>query len=147
MQKHHRRMKTLYLTLVIALATGCLACRAQHELIIEVRGVPEARGQVRAALYNSQESFLSFDGVLLSGSAPIQGDAAEVRLQNVPAGRYALALFHDENDNGKLDKNFLGIPREAVAFSKASMRTFGPPRYEECEFEVNGPTRVPVLFK
>jgi len=54
---------------------------------------------------------------------------------NLPAGRYAVSLIHDENGNGKLDTT-LGIPREGFAFSRNPAIRFGPPRYDEVSFPV-----------
>lgn len=119
---------------------------AQNELHIHVSGVPNPQGVVRAALYDSKESFLSFDRVLRNGSSGIQGDSTRIVLKGIPDGTYAVALFHDTNNNGKLDKNFLGIPKEAVAFSRASMRVFGPPRYEDCAFEIKDTIRIGISF-
>jgi len=41
-------------------------------------------------------------------------------------GKYAVSVFHDENSNGKLDTNFLGIPREGVGASNNAKGHFGP---------------------
>lgn len=52
-------------------------------------------------------------------------------------GNYAIWIFHDENSNGKLDKNFLGIPTEKYGFSNNPKLFFGPPKYEETLIWVN----------
>ena len=55
-------------------------------------------------------------------------------------GMYGIAVFHDENKNGKMDKNFLGIPQEAYGFSNNMRVTFGPPKWEKSKFVVNTAT-------
>jgi uncharacterized protein (DUF2141 family) len=57
---------------------------------------------------------------------------------SVAPGTYAVALFHDENDNGKLDTNFVGIPREGVGVSNNKLRSFGPPTWDDAKFALNG---------
>ncbi len=55
----------------------------------------------------------------------------------IPNGDYTIAVFHDINNNGKLDKNFLGIPKEGYAFSKNAMGTFGPPNFDKAQFKLD----------
>jgi uncharacterized protein (DUF2141 family) len=62
------------------------------------------------------------------------------RINDVPYGDYGVAVFHDENSNGKMDKNVLGIPLEPYGFSNNVRITFGPPKWEEAKFTVKGST-------
>ncbi|HWT12972.1 MAG TPA: DUF2141 domain-containing protein [Allosphingosinicella sp.] len=74
-------------------------------------------------------------------------EAAAIRLAGVAPGVYALAVIHDENGNGRLDR-FLAIPREGFAFSRNPRIRMGPPRFEEARFEVaEGPVRQAVQMK
>jgi uncharacterized protein (DUF2141 family) len=52
----------------------------------------------------------------------------------IAPGTYAVALFHDENGDGKLDTNFMGVPREGVGVSNNKLRSFGPPRWDDAKF-------------
>jgi uncharacterized protein (DUF2141 family) len=61
--------------------------------------------------------------------------AGSIRLGGVAPGRYALAVIHDENGNGRLDK-FMGIPREGFGFSRNPRIRMGPPRFDEVRFDV-----------
>lgn len=113
-----------------------LSLFAQNTISVHVKNVDSTSGQVNVALYDSDETFLSFDGVLKTGSVPAQQGNVTLHIGDLPIGEYALAVFHDKNGNGKLDTNWLGIPIEKVAFSRAKMRTFGPPKYKECAFQI-----------
>lgn len=64
-------------------------------------------------------------------------EAALVRFEGLAPGEYALALFHDENANKKLD-TFLGIPREGFGFSRNPAVRFGPPAFRQAAFSVGG---------
>jgi len=55
-------------------------------------------------------------------------------------GVYAVSAIHDENDNRKLDKSFIGMPTEGVAFSNNAKIAFGPPKFEKVRFHVEGET-------
>ncbi|MDB5721533.1 MAG: hypothetical protein JWP15_2151 [Alphaproteobacteria bacterium] len=73
--------------------------------------------------------------------------AASIRFEGVRPGTYALAIFHDENGNKKLD-TFLGIPREGFGFSRNPTVRFGPPRFAQAGFEVgDGIARVTVRMQ
>lgn len=64
-------------------------------------------------------------------------DAAHLSFAALPSGDYAVALFHDENANGRLD-TFAGIPREGVGFSRNPRLAFGPPRFDAVRVAVSG---------
>ena len=108
---------------------------AQHSLSVEVIGVKNSQGNINIAIYNSSEDFLKFDKVYKTDSIEAQSGITKILIEDLPIGSYALAIFHDENGNDELDTNWLGIPREAVGFSKAKMKTFGPPSFKDCLFE------------
>ncbi len=69
-----------------------------------------------------------------------------VRFEGVPHGTYALAVIHDENDNGKLD-TFMGMPREGFGFSRNPGIGFGPPRFTSASFDVVAATNVQQQVK
>ncbi|MFD2100416.1 DUF2141 domain-containing protein [Flagellimonas iocasae] len=121
-----------------------LSLFAQNTISVYVKNVDSTNGHVKVALYDSDETFLSFDKVLKSGSAPAHKGIVTLQIEDLPIGEYALAVFHDENGNGKLDTNWLGIPKEKVAFSRAKMKTFGPPKYKECAFQVNSDYEISI---
>ncbi|MEC7263142.1 MAG: DUF2141 domain-containing protein [Bacteroidota bacterium] len=127
----------------------CLMCfpmmvLAQNTISVHVNNVSSKKGKVSVAVYNSDETFLSFERVLTTKSVQANEGSVVLKIANLPAGEYALAVFHDENGNGKLDTNWLGIPREKVAFSNAKMKTFGPPKYKECAFHITSDYEINI---
>lgn len=118
----------------------------QHTLSVSLYNTPSSDGAVKVAVYDSEGTFLKFDNVYKSGSAKADKNKVVVQIEDVAEGKYAIAVFHDANDNNELDTNWLGIPREKVAFSKAKMKAFGPPKFKECAFTVNQDTQVDVYF-
>lgn len=59
-----------------------------------------------------------------------------VKFDNLPPGDYAITLYYDENDNGKLDTGMFRIPREKAAFSNNAWRRFGPAKWKDAHFEL-----------
>lgn len=120
---------------------------AQHTLTVKAEGLKSSNGLVLAGVYNTADSFLK-DGKTYAGTfeVAIEGTTT-ISIPDLPDGIYAVSIFHDVNGNKILDTNFMGIPKEPVAFSKAKMKTFGPPDFEECAFEVNGDVEINIPFK
>lgn len=117
--------------LVLALLPSYLS--GQHRLEVVVSGVGSDEGNVLVALYNEADTFPKFETVFRNGKAPARAGDTKVVLEDLPAGQYALAVFHDENGNDALDKNWLGLPKEDYGFSMARTKAFGPPSFEECQ--------------
>jgi uncharacterized protein (DUF2141 family) len=68
-----------------------------------------------------------------------------VVLSNLQPGRYALILFHDENGNGRLDKNFWGVPTEPYGFSNNAQGFLGPPRFDDAAMTLDGSDKAVVV--
>ncbi len=88
-----------------------------------------------------------------SEEASCVNKAGEVGLKNfeingmLPYGEYAIAIFVDANGNGKMDKNFLGIPKEQYGFSNNVMGRMAAPSFEQAKFEVTGPTTQNITLR
>ncbi len=57
---------------------------------------------------------------------------------DLPAGVYAVSVFHDENMTQKLDKNFVGVPKEGYGASNNPKKKMGPPNFGETKFQLRG---------
>ena len=110
---------------------------SQNSLSIELLGVKSSMGNINVAVYNGSKGFLKFEEVFKVERIAAREVATHLRISNLPSGEYAVAIFHDENANDKLDTNWLGIPKESIAFSNAKIKAFGPPSYKECAFNLN----------
>lgn len=98
------------------------------------------------AIYDSDKTFLKFEGMAKSGSTKAEMGTVTLKIRDIPNGEYALAVFHDANGNDELDTNWLGVPKEKVAFSKAKMRPFGPPKYRDCAFTVSKDRKIDIYL-
>jgi uncharacterized protein (DUF2141 family) len=118
----------------------------QHSLSLTIEGVPSNAGAICAAVYKDHKSFLKFDEVYKMGSEKATEGNTIIQINDIPEGNYAVAIFHDENGNNTLDTNMFGIPKETVAFSNAKMKMFGPPKFEECAFEIVANTEITIAL-
>lgn len=111
----------------------------QATIILKVTGFRSEKGQVRIAVFNSPEKWP--EEPVYSSTIDVNSQAVIWKINDVPYGDYAVAVFHDENRNGKMDKNVLGIPLEAYGFSNNVRVTFGPPKWENTKFVVKSSTK------
>ena len=71
----------------------------------------------------------------------INNKEVDVTFENIPYGEYALAAYHDINDNHRLDLNFIGIPKEGTAISNDA-RGFIMPRFKDAKIKLNSPDKT-----
>ena len=108
--------KTLSYVLVCLAIIPCVAYT--DTLLVTVNGVKAGQGNLRIAVFDEAHRDEFPDGEYLLGVAvPATGKEMTVEISNVESGEYAIAIIQDLNENEKLDKNFLGIPKEPYGFS------------------------------
>lgn len=122
------------------------AATDDRTVTVQVTGVKNTAGKLLVALYADADAFPNDDDEAVKRTATtIDGTPVTVTFNDVPAGTYAVAVIHDENDNTELDTNFFGVPKEGFGFSNgAEAGTFGPPDFDEAAIEVDGATTAPV---
>ena len=109
-------------------------------LTIDVGNVRSNAGRVHVDVC-PEARFLK-DGCPFSAAAPAHAGVTTITVANVPAGRYAVQAFHDENGNGKVDRILFGIPKEGVGFSRDAKIRMSPPKWNEAVFDFTGPRRI-----
>jgi uncharacterized protein (DUF2141 family) len=117
----------------------CAQSVGHSTLVVKVTGVRSEKGQVKIAVFNSPEKWLG-EQPMYSSTINVDGQTVLWKITDLPYGDYGIAVLHDENKNGKMDKNILGIPLEPYGFSNNVRVTFGPPTWEKSKFVVKGPT-------
>lgn len=106
------------------------------DLRVTVEGLRNDKGHVRFALYNEPDRFPDRAGVIEGGRAKVVGGRAVFVFQNVKPGRYAVSVFHDENDDGKFNRSLIGLPLEGYGFSNNAKVTLSAPSFTEAAFTV-----------
>lgn len=99
-------------------------------LAVQVIGMESEKGSIQVAVFNSADRFLEHPCHQRTISITSQ-DTVQAEFE-LPPGQYAIAVYHDTNQNQELDKNFFGIPQEAYGFSNnARGSSMGPPSFED----------------
>jgi uncharacterized protein (DUF2141 family) len=116
------------------------------QAILSIQGLKSDQGSVRVALYNKPEGFTEPKKAVHLRS--VDAEKGQVTLSlNVPPAKYAVAVFHDANNNGVLDKNAFGIPTEAYGFSNNARGRFGPPDFGDCLIEIGPNTQARIQLR
>jgi uncharacterized protein (DUF2141 family) len=113
---------------------------AQANVIrVEIGGLRSDKGQVFCALYSSPDGFpKKSEKATAHFKSAISDKQAVCEFSGIAPGTYAVSVFHDENSNGKLDTNLMGIPREGVGASNGAKGHFGPPKFDDAAFHFSG---------
>ena len=101
---------------------------------VNIRNVRVQTGAVYVAIYRPDNNFPS--GKPLDGKQIVAGAKSVQTTFSVEPGDYAIAVYHDENSNGKMDKRMFGIPKEPYGFSNNFRPVMSAPKFNECKFSV-----------
>lgn len=114
-------------------------------LTVIVSGITTSGGTLGTALFASAAGFPDGNAPAAAQLHPHTTAAADTFVfRNVAAGRYAIAVQHDLNGNGKVDRNMVGAPKEPWGVSRDVRHTFRAPRFEEAAFDLSGDMRIEV---
>lgn len=144
-----RATRTLPLLLIVAACAGPQALRPlQHSdmlsdaadgdlrLHVVIEGARSQDGVLRLHLFDRSEGFpLHAERALRRLEWPL-GNVTKVDLEGLHPGRYALAILHDENSDGRVERDWLGRPREGYAFSQGARIRAGLPAFEDAAFDL-----------
>ena len=123
-------MKSIAFLLTLLVATSSVAA----ELVIKIKNVKHDTGTVYIAIWTNEENWPDGEPFReLSSAAEL--DVTTVRVE-IPQGTYAVSVYQDLNDNGQMDNNALGMPKEPWGVSNDAPARFGPPKWKRMIFEV-----------
>ncbi len=117
---------------------GATVLSAQtSKITVTATGLRNADGKVLFSLYKSGDGFPSdATKALANGDTKIANGEAAYTFQGLKPGSYAVSILHDENNNGKMETNFFGIPKEGYGASNDAKGSMGPPKYEDAKLEL-----------
>ena len=158
-EKHWQGFRTLYLQrfipvfmksfFIAVLLLFSLFSAAQSGHVLVVSNLGKVKGKLYIGWYASAEAFRKPDKAMFSKIVAVENkESVEIAFENVPAGEYAIALFLDRNDNGKMDTNLFGIPKEKYGFSNNKYPLTRAASFKEAAFTVAGlATTIPIRLK
>ena len=118
---------------VNSLAGDGLKDDEKHSLYITVKNIKSAKGAIMVAVYDNKKDYMK--NPVYDHRATVDAEGKLKMQLEMPFGNYAITIFHDVDDDGKLDSNFVGIPKEPYGFSNNATGSFGPPGFDDTLME------------
>ncbi|QNL51648.1 DUF2141 domain-containing protein [Olivibacter sp. SDN3] len=123
---------------IVALSGTALSAQTVN---IQVSDIKSSNGQILLAVFKNEESFKSekpeFRQVFKKST--LKDGKMQLSIE-LPEGSYGITVVDDENSNGKLDKNMVGIPKEGVAFSNFYLSGMKKPKFGDFSFQLAKPS-------
>mgnify|MGYP001160602090 CR=1 FL=1 len=133
-------MKQLCITLLMFSAFQTTYAQV-NDCTVQITGLKSNSGKCIVYIYKDKKGFPTEPKyAVATTTALIKDSKALTVFKGISSGEYAISVVHDENDNGKLDTNFLGIPKEGIGTSNNAKGTLGPPSYEDSRFAIGNKT-------
>ncbi len=133
-------MKNSILTLVVLVSGFVSAQKVNLEVIMT--DFKNNEGVVKVGLYNFEGTFLGKTFKKLESK--IKDKKAIVTFEGLEKGEYAVSIYQDENLNGTMDTNFMGIPTEDYMASNNTKGFMGPPKYENAKFTIGNNSKIVI---
>jgi len=136
-------MKKLFIILSIFIVT---ATAQAGTLTVVAKGLKNSKGVVQFSLYNKDGSIpdKKLNKYYKIQRVEISNKEAVAVFTNLPKGRYAVSVFHDENSNGKIDKGLM-MPVEGIGLSNfKSVNLFNPPNFKKASFLLDSNKKIVI---
>ena len=147
------RVSILHLALGLSLAASVSSAGAQStacQVSVHVDGFRNTKGDLGVSVFRTPDGWPeNNDKAVFHSGFPIQGDHTTAEF-TLPEGRFAIVVLHDENTNHKLDRNFIGIPREGFGFANNPRVGLSAPSFEAAILPVACPrteTSIHLIYK
>lgn len=131
----------------LTLSTFSVASALAADVEVQVSHLRDSRGSIAVALFSIENARTFPDAGALANLKQSLKESKPIVFRDLPTGDYALAAFHDANDDGRMNTNFIGIPKEGIAFSNNPTLYFGAPSFAKCRFRVEGNRTVELHLK
>lgn len=119
---------------------------SQNHFTVEVSKLVADKGTVHLGLYNKEIGFLNESAAIASAKVKATGNKVSYTFKNLPIGEYAVAVYQDENSNGKCDRNIIGYPTEGFGFSKNYRPKVSAPKFSEVKISVKQTTNAGIAL-
>ncbi len=131
----------------ILLCLAAVLAITNYQLEIAVTLPENATGKLYLVIYDNENDFLGEKGELTVYDLAELRDRPTIKINQIKEGTYAFVAFIDENNNGIMDKNRLGIPKEPIGFSVSKMGLFGPPSFKKASYQIPGTKSVELVIE
>ena len=141
-------MRTITLGFLAWIISCSAAVAEEYTLTVQLNGIKNSLGQIQVELYSEPKTFRKSTLAQNIIKVAAKEDTVTVKFSGIKPGVYAILAFHDEDDNGMLNKRFGMIPTEGYALSN-DPEVFGPPAFNDSAFDVlaDKELSIPIHYK
>jgi uncharacterized protein (DUF2141 family) len=137
-------MKKIIFIMVFVMVNAVVFAQ-QNTLTVNITGISSIKGDVYVYLYTSEEGFpIEISKAKSFKKAEVVSKNVSVIFKNLKPGIYAVSVYQDIDANGKINQNFLGIPKEPVGVSNNAEGFMGPPKYDDAKFNLNSNKTIEI---
>jgi len=123
----------------------CLGLYPQTcDLSVAITGIKSPDGGIQIGLYNNRDSFPLIDGQYKLFYFSVKDFSGVYTIRDLPAGEYAVAIFHDKNSDKICNTNFLGVPKEGFGFSTNFKPRLSSPDFEDCKIDLRNNMSITI---
>ena len=133
--KNQSMKKHFFYTFLFFIFFANNAFSQSNEMIVNVSNIKEKKGFIVIALYKDAKDWLKHTKVYKTIRIKVDKNQVQATIPNLPAGNYAITLYHDENSNNDCDMNSIGIPIEKIGFSNIHKTILLKPSFKECQIQ------------
>lgn len=123
------------LLIIISVLFSSIFYAQNVDLHVYIKNIKSNKGDIIVGLYKNKKDFTK--KIYKNQVVKAEKDEVNVVFKNLPYGTYAIAILHDENSNGKMDFNLLGIPKEDYGFSNNAKGILSAPSFKKASFKIN----------
>lgn len=135
--KKNNSLQKMVVTMFVVTILTCSFITAQEKnnnIELIVKGIEDIKGTLLIALYDSEEGYKAGKS-FKTFQIKVSKNSETLLMENIPSGIYAVKMFHDENDNKKMDTGLFGIPTEPYGFSNDAKGFMGPAKFGDAKFK------------
>ncbi len=119
----------LYFSLITSFLTN-----QNPQLTIQIDNIEAVKGDIRIGVFNASDKFLKQGYTFKTYKVAVTDTTQTIIIDDLPKGEYAFIMYHDKNGDGKMNRNLIGIPKEAFGFSNNVRPKLSKPTFEACKF-------------
>ena len=119
----------------------------KSDLKLVIKGIDDLKGSMYIAVFDNEKSFPDFGKQLVEKVLLVDSKTLNYTFKDLPDSDYAVAIFHDKNNNGKLDKNAFGIPLEPYGFSQNARARFSAPPFNDAKIVLDGNQSIEITIR
>jgi uncharacterized protein (DUF2141 family) len=139
-------MRFLCISLFLTM-TGLQGFCQDHKVEVVIKGLKNTSGKLQIGFFDEEGKFRKKESPAFSQSLPLSDTIVQADFAKIPQGRYALAVYHDENNDDQLNTKKLGVPAEGVGFSGILKSKVKPPRFDEASFYLKSDTTLIIRMR